>query len=209
MSEAPVIFLLFLVFTGTALLAAAALQGRQSLLVAYVAAGVLVGPAALDLIPDAVDVGDVGQVGIIFLLFLLGLNLHPQKLARLFGPATRVTLLGSLLTLLTVGGFMLSIGYDWGEALFAGLAMGFSSTIIGLKLLPTTALHHRHLGEIIISVLLLQDMIAILLLLGVQGVGAGRRWVGADVDAARCAARSGVGMLAAESLCVDSAADAF
>tara|TARA_B100000676_G_scaffold311301_1_gene380710 strand:+ start:3103 stop:4272 length:1170 start_codon:yes stop_codon:yes gene_type:complete len=176
--EAPIVFVLFLVFTGTALVAAGALQSRQSLLVAYVLAGVVAGPAILDLIPPSVNVRDVGQVGIIFLLFLLGLNLHPQKLARLFGPAARVTLLGALLVLVTVGSYMLAVGYSTNEALFAGLALGFSSTIIGLKLLPTTALHHRHLGEIIISVLLLQDMMAILLLLGIQALAqGGEGWV--------------------------------
>ncbi len=41
----------------------------------------------------------------------------------------------------------------------------FSSTIIGLKLIPTTVLHHQHTGEIMISVLLFQDIIAIILLL--------------------------------------------
>ena len=46
----------------------------------------------------------------------------------------------------------------------------FSSTIIGLKLLPTTVLHHRHTGEVIISVLLLQDLIAIVVLLAFQAV---------------------------------------
>lgn len=178
MGEAPIVFVLFLVFTGTALVAAGALQSRQSLLVAYVLAGVVAGPAVLDLIPPSVNVRDVGQVGIIFLLFLLGLNLHPQKLARLFGPAARVTLLGALLVLVTVGSYMLAVGYSINEALFAGLALGFSSTIIGLKLLPTTALHHRHLGEIIISVLLLQDMMAILLLLGIQALAqGGEGWV--------------------------------
>ena len=49
--------------------------------------------------------------------------------------------------------------------------MMFSSTIIGLKLLPTTALHHRHLGEVIISVLLLQDLLAIVLLVAVEAMG--------------------------------------
>ena len=173
LGEAPIIYLLFLVFTGTALVAAAALQGKQSLLVAYVLAGVVAGPQGFDLIPASVNVRDVGQVGIVFLLFLLGLNLHPQKLARLFGPATRVTLLGSLMVLAAAGGFMLGLGYDSREALFVGLAMGFSSTIIGLKLLPTTALHHRHLGEVIISILLLQDVVAILMLLGVQALAQG------------------------------------
>ena len=43
--------------------------------------------------------------------------------------------------------------------------MMFSSTIIGIKLLPTTILHHQHTGEIMISVLLLQDLLAIFVLL--------------------------------------------
>ena len=49
--------------------------------------------------------------------------------------------------------------------------MMFSSTILGLKLLPTTALHHRHVGELIISILLLQDSIAIFMLLLIEALG--------------------------------------
>ncbi len=41
----------------------------------------------------------------------------------------------------------------------------FSSTIIGIKLLPTTVLHHRHMGEMMVSLLLIQDLIAIFVLL--------------------------------------------
>ncbi|NIR59721.1 MAG: cation:proton antiporter, partial [Gammaproteobacteria bacterium] len=55
-----------------------------------------------------------------------------------------------------------------------------SSTIIGLKLLPATELHHQHAGEVIIAVLLLQDVIAIVIMLGLQGFGP-RRLEPADV----------------------------
>lgn len=51
--------------------------------------------------------------------------------------------------------------------------MMFSSTIIGLKLLPTTVLHHRHTGEVIISILLLQDLLAILVMLILRGLEGG------------------------------------
>ena len=51
--------------------------------------------------------------------------------------------------------------------------MIFSSTIIGIKLLPTTILHHQHTGEVMISVLLFQDLLAILVLLVIHGVGSG------------------------------------
>jgi Kef-type K+ transport system membrane component KefB len=59
----------------------------------------------------------------------------------------------------------LLFGFPLVEAVIIGAALMFSSTIIGLKLLPTTVLHHQHTGEIIISILLMQDIIAVLILM--------------------------------------------
>ncbi|NCQ29570.1 MAG: cation:proton antiporter, partial [Armatimonadetes bacterium] len=55
------------------------------------------------------------------------------------------------------------------ESWVLGASMMFSSTIIGLKLLPTTILHHQHTGEVMISVLLMQDVIAIIVLILING----------------------------------------
>lgn len=55
------------------------------------------------------------------------------------------------------------------ESWILGGSMMFSSTIIGLKLLPTTILHHQHTGEVMISVLLMQDVIAIIVLILING----------------------------------------
>lgn len=49
----------------------------------------------------------------------------------------------------------------------------FSSTIIGLKLLPTSVLHHQQGGRLIIRILLLQDLLAIVLLMGIRLVSLG------------------------------------
>jgi Kef-type K+ transport system membrane component KefB len=160
-----VLFTVFLVFTGAALLAGLALYARQSLLVAYIALGMLVGPFGLGLIRDTSTVAGIGQVGIMFLLYLLGLNLHPQKLLRMLHEATWVTLASSLTFAALAIVIVTPFGYSWAERLVIGAAAMFSSTIIGLKLLPTTALHHRRAGEIMISVLLLQDILAIAVLL--------------------------------------------
>jgi Kef-type K+ transport system membrane component KefB len=54
-----------------------------------------------------------------------------------------------------------------------GAAMMFSSTIIGIKLLPTTVLHHRPIGELMIGILLVQDVLAIFVLLVLQSGGNG------------------------------------
>ncbi|MFX7849397.1 cation:proton antiporter, partial [Acinetobacter baumannii] len=64
-------------------------------------------------------------------------------------------------------------GYSFTSACVVGACMMFSSTIIGLKLLPTTILHHQHTGEVMISILLLQDIIAIFVLTMIYGFGQG------------------------------------
>ena len=163
-----IFFTIFLIFTGGAIVAGLALFARQSMLVAYIALGVLVGPWGVGLIEDATTAQGIGEIGIIFLLYLLGLNLHPQKLARMIREATVVTVWSSLAFAGAGAAVALVFGFTLPEVLVIGALSMFSSTIIGLKLLPTTTLHHRHAGEVIISVLLLQDVIAIVLLLGLD-----------------------------------------
>jgi Kef-type K+ transport system membrane component KefB len=177
MPDDSILYSIFLVFTGAALLAAIALFARQSLLVAYILLGGLLGPWGLGLVSDASIIQETGHIGIIFLLFLLGLNLHPWQLARMLKKALLVTLVSSL-AFGTVGFVIAQFsGFSLTEALVIGAVMMFSSTIIGIKLLPTTALHHRHVGQVMISILLLQDIIAIVILLFLEGASqAGVEW---------------------------------
>ena len=160
-----ILFSVFLVFTGAAVLATLALYARQSLLVAYIFLGMLMGPSVSGFVSDPRLITDLAQIGIIFLLFLLGVDLSPRKLVDQMREATGVTLLSSIVFAVlgySVGAFM---GLSKTDCLLIGMATTLSSTIIGLKLLPTTMLHHRHTGEVIISILLLQDLIAIAILL--------------------------------------------
>jgi Kef-type K+ transport system membrane component KefB len=160
-----ILYTIFIIFTGTAILSTFALYTRQSLLVAYLFLGILAGPWCFKFVSDPTIVGDVAEVGIIFLLFLLGLDLHPQDLIRMFREVTFVSVVGTLVFALI--GFL--IGYIFSftlmESVIIGVALTFSSTIIGLKLLPTTALHHQRIGNLMISILLLQDILAIIVLL--------------------------------------------
>jgi Kef-type K+ transport system membrane component KefB len=160
---------LFLIFTGAALIATVALFLRQALPVAYILLGMIIGPWGLGLTADAAVVDGMAEIGIIFLLFLLGLNLEPRELLQMLREAVAVTAV-TCIAFATAGiGIGLLFGLDWLQAVLVGLAMMFSSTIIGLKLLPTSSLHHQRMGEIIIAVLLLQDIIAIALILFIQG----------------------------------------
>jgi len=169
---------LSLPFSGAAVFATLALFARQSLLVAYIVLGALFGPSALGLVSDPDLIRSISEFGIMFLLFLLGLNLQPQELIRMVRKTTQVTVVSSFAFFAT--GFLVSIffGFNITEALLVGGAATFSSTIVGLKLLPTTMLHHQRTGEVIISILLLQDLLAIVLLLIVQGSSRGSMQLG-------------------------------
>jgi Kef-type K+ transport system membrane component KefB len=177
MLDDSIIFSIFLIFTGAAVLAALALYARQSLLVAYILLGGIVGPWGLKLVNDPEIIQQIGHIGIIFLLFLLGLNLQPAQLARMLREAIVVTVVSSLLFGITGAVISKAFGFSLHESLITGSVMMFSSTIIGLKLLPTTALHHRHVGQVMISILLLQDIIAIGILLFLEGFSqTGMEW---------------------------------
>ena len=174
MHSDSLLFIMFLIFTGAAVVATLALYARQALIVSYIVLGVLLGPSLLGWVTDASLIRGVADIGIMFLLFLLGLNMHPQKLFRLLGSTTVLTVASSLVFAaigVTVG---FALGYTVIESFIVGGGLMFSSTIVGLKLLPTTVLHHRHTGEIMISILLLQDVIAIVLMLFLQAGGGER-----------------------------------
>ncbi len=168
MENESIIFTLFLIFSGAALIATLALALRQSLIIAYIVLGLLIGPSGLMLVHDPSLIQNISAIGIMFLLFLLGLDLNPKELFQMAAQTSLVTGISSLVLLLLGFGYSRFIGFSTVESWVIGSALMFSSTIIGLKLIPTTVLHHQHTGEIIISVLLLQDIIAIVLLLALE-----------------------------------------
>jgi len=177
MLDDSIIFSIFLIFTGAAVLAALALFARQSLLVAYILLGGLVGPWGFQLVNDPDLIREIGNIGIMFLLFLLGLNLQPAQLVRMLREAIVVTVVSSLVFGAIGFGISQAFGFSLHESIVIGSVMMFSSTIIGLKLLPTTALHHRHVGQVMISILLLQDILAIGILLVLEGFSqSGMEW---------------------------------
>ncbi len=165
MDASSITFSFFLIFTGAAVLASIALYTRQPLIIAYIVLGAVMGPYGLHLVTDVKLLAEIAQVGIIFLLFLLGLDMQPQALWATLRKSTLVAFLSSALFLLTGYVVAISFGFNNFDALVIGAAMMFSSTIIGIKLLPLTVLHHRHIGELMIGLLLLQDLLAILVLM--------------------------------------------
>ena len=155
----------FLIYTGAAILASFALYTRQPLIIAYIFLGALIGPYGLGLISDVSLLKESGHIGIIFLLFLLGLDMQPKALFSVAKKAIYVGVISSSLFGITGSFVAYLFNFELIESIIIGLGMMFSSTIISIKLLPTTVLHHRHTGELIIGLLLIQDLIAIFVLI--------------------------------------------
>ena len=163
--EGQLIDTFFLVFFGAAFAATFALIGRQPLLIAYIGMGIALGPHGFGVVHEVEAVSEMSHVGIIFLLFLLGLDMRPRSLLAVMRKATSIALV-SCAAFGTMGfAVATSFGFSFGEALVFAMASMFSSTIIGIKLMPTTVLHHKHSGEMMVGLLLLQDFIAIFCLL--------------------------------------------
>ncbi len=169
MEDINLTFSFFLIFSGAAVFATAALFTKQPVIIAYIVLGALAGPYGFGYITDIEWLSDISHIGIIFLLFLLGLDMQPKALFAVFKDSLIASLLSSVLFFGMGWAVASYFNYSTTEALVIGAAMMFSSTIIGIKLLPTTLLHHKRTGEIMIGLLLLQDIIAILTLIIVMG----------------------------------------
>ncbi len=134
---------------------------RVGSVLAFVGAGVVVGPWGLALIGDPEDVLHFAEIGVVFLLFIIGLELQPRRLWAL-----RLTIFGagSAQMVATSAVLMLLLwltGLPWQSALVIAFALALSSTAFGLRLLADNEeLNARH-GRLAFGVLLLQDLAVI------------------------------------------------
>lgn len=164
-----IIFEFVLIFAGAAFFATIFLYLKQPVILAYIGLGVAAGPWGLGLIKTPEHIEELSHIGVILLLYLLGINLRPDRLFHLFSKTAVVTFITSLVFLAVTASTALVFGFGFIESIIIGAALMFSSTIISLKLIPTTALHHKHTGEMMTSVLLMQDIIAILIIVMLTG----------------------------------------
>ena len=162
---------LSIVLVGTAVMSFIAVFLKQPIFIAYILCGVLVAAWGGEWVRHATLIEGMSHLGITLLLFLAGLCLHPQKLIRLFRKTVLVTLAGSVSSFAMAFVFAFLWGFSLIDSLCIGLALMFSSTILVVKLLPTTKLHHEKMGAVCIGILILQDLMAVAVLAFVRCLG--------------------------------------
>lgn len=136
---------------------------RQPLIPAYIIAGLVIGPI-LGLITNTVIIGTLSEIGIAFLLFVAGLEIDLDRLKNV-GFVSTLGATIQVMTIFTIA-FIISliIGFTSVEAIYLGLIIAFSSTMVVVKLLADKRELDTLHGRIMLGILLMQDIIAILAL---------------------------------------------
>ena len=156
-----------------AAMGALAVRLRQPVLIAYIIAGVAVGPAGLEFVRAHDQIDLLAQIGVAVLLFLVGLKLDLQHV-RHIGPVALATGLGQLAFTIVIGFVLiLAMGRDWVTALYIAVALTFSSTIIIVKLLTDKRELDSLHGRIAVGFLIVQDIAVILAMMAMSTLGAG------------------------------------
>ncbi|MEM2918873.1 MAG: cation:proton antiporter [Candidatus Altiarchaeota archaeon] len=144
---------------------------KQPLIVAYVIAGIVVGPFGLRLVTNDEIIKIFAELGIAFLLFFVGLELDIKKLKNV-GRVSISCGIGQILFTF-IFGFLLSslFGLSQIEAFYVSFALTISSTTVVVKLLSDiNELQTLH-GKIVLGILLVQDVITIVVLAALPNLG--------------------------------------
>lgn len=143
---------------------------RLPLILGYIITGILVGPFALNLISSHDLLESMSHVGVALLLFIIGLSLSPRIVKEIGKMSFIVGFLQVFTTSLLGVAAGLAIGFDLKIAIFVGLALSFSSTIIIMKLLTDRHELHRFYGRTSLGLLIVQDIIASFMLIFVTNI---------------------------------------
>ena len=148
---------------------------RLSPIVAYLAAGVVVGPFGLALVSERGTIAAVSELGVVLLLFLIGLELEFSRLLALRRAIFGLGAAQLAVTAAVLGGLAFALGLTgWRGAIVGGLALAMSATAIALKILEDRGQLQQTYGQRAFAILLFQDMsvVPILALLPLLAPGA-------------------------------------
>ncbi len=145
---------------------------RMPTIVAYMVAGLVIGPlTGLVEISHVLEL--ISEVGIALLLFIVGLELSLDKV-RDVGRVAVVAGIGQVVFTAVIGfGLCLLLGFTWMESAFLATALTFSSTVVVVKLLDEKHEMNTLYGRIAVGIFLVQDLVAIVMLTFLAGLGPG------------------------------------
>ena len=136
-----------------------------SAIVAYLIAGIVIGPHGLAAFGTPESIIPVSELGVVMLLFLIGLELELGRLVALRRAIFGLGAAQLALTALAIGVLAYLVGLvDWRGAVVAGVALAMSATAIALEILEERGQLQQDYGQRAFAILLFQDMAVVPLL---------------------------------------------
>ncbi|MFH1364213.1 MAG: cation:proton antiporter, partial [Candidatus Aenigmatarchaeota archaeon] len=146
---------------------------KQPMIIGYIITGILAGPYLLNVVHSEDIVTTFSKIGIAFLLFIAGLSLNPSRMKDV-GKVAIITGLAQIL-FTSVVGFIIAKGLGFTDivSIYVAIALTFSSTIIIVKLISDKGDLESLYGRISLGFLLVQDIVAIVILMIVSSTVGG------------------------------------
>lgn len=146
---------------------------KQSAIVGYLFAGMLIGPDMLGWVGNEQSILSIAELGVALLLFTIGLELSPEQLKKLGRVPMISGPLQVALTVLAGIGVAVLAGLSFSEAVVIGAMVSLSSTACVLRVLQDRAQFDSTFGRVSLGILLVQDAAVVLLVLMVSALGEG------------------------------------
>lgn len=155
----------------------------QPVVLGYILAGLLVGPH-FDFLPTVYDEKNIttwSEIGVIFLLFSLGLEFSFKRVVHVGGTAG-ITALTTILFMLGAGALTGTLlGWSSMDSIFLGGILCISSTTIIVRALDELGLRTRGFANLVLGVLVIEDLVAILLLVLLSTVAVSQQFSGTEL----------------------------
>lgn len=156
---------------------------NQPLVLGYILAGLLVGPH-IHFFPTVTDNESVhiwAEIGVIFLLFSLGLEFSFKKLVKVGGSAS-ITAVVEVFFMLLIG-FVAGKLMGWAlmDCIFLGGILSVSSTTIIIRAFEELGVKHKKFAGLVFGVLIVEDLVAILLLVLLSTLAVSRQFAGMEM----------------------------
>ncbi|MBI2558384.1 cation:proton antiporter [Candidatus Woesearchaeota archaeon] len=132
--------------------------------------GALIGPNSLNLVQDGNMIRMMAEFGAILILFIIGLEFDVSKLMRLGARSILIGLLKFSIVLFLGYETTLILGFSTKVALFIGVILSFSSTVVVIKVLEQKEMFRRKEVPLLVAVLIIEDIIAVLALTFFSGI---------------------------------------
>ncbi|GHA63557.1 cation:proton antiporter domain-containing protein [Pontibacter akesuensis] len=159
---------------------------KQPLVLGYIIAGLLVGPH-IALFPSVMETENItiwAEIGVIFLLFSLGLEFSFKKLVKV-GGASSVMALIEVVVMLLLGYFTGKIlGWNTMDSIFLGGILSISSTTIIIRAFEELGVKSHKFAGLVFGVLIVEDLVAILLLVLLSTLAVSQQFAGTEMLAA-------------------------